>query len=322
MANFAILRIEKRKLGSVTHLNNHHERLKEKYKSNEDIDPERTHLNYHLIEPEGKYRQKALERIEEVGAKRRKDSVVMQDVLITASPDWIDAKSYDEQVEYFNHAFDFISDRYGRENILSAVVHMDEAHPHMHLVFVPITPEGKLSSKTLMGGPKGMEKLQDVFHEHMVRKYPDLTRGISKKITKRRYISPQMYKQAAALYEHYDQILDAINAIGMIGNAKAKEEAVELLGRYAPDLAKVQEQLNSTEKYIKVLEGRLSYSDAVIEGKNAELNAKDLALYEERSKVMQLEYKQKKLIQLLEKIPPEMRDELMNGKKPKERDAR
>ena len=221
MAYYAILRIEKRKLGSVTHINNHHERLKEKYKSNEDIDPERTHLNYHLVEPEGKYREKALERIKEVGAKRRKDSVVMQDVLITASPDWIDAKSYDEQVEYFDHAFDFISDRYGRENILSAVVHMDEAHPHMHLVFVPITPEGKLSSKTLMGGPKGMEKLQDDFHEHMVKKYPDLTRGISKKITKRRHISPQMYKQAAALYEHYDQILAAINDIGMIGNAKA-----------------------------------------------------------------------------------------------------
>lgn len=322
MANYAILRIEKRKLGSVTPINNHHERLKEKYKSNEDIDPERTHLNYHLIEPEGKYRQKVLERIEEVGAKRRKDSVVMQDVLITASPDWIDAKTYEEQVEYFDHAFNFISDRYGRENILSAVVHMDEAHPHMHLVFVPITSEGKLSSKTLMGGPKGMEKLQDGFHEHMVKKYPDLTRGISKKITKRRHISPQMYKQAAALYEHYDQILEAINAIGMIGNAKAKEEAVELLGRYAPDLAKVKEQLNSTQEYIKALEGRLSYSDAVIEGKNSELNAKDLALYEERSKVMQLEYKQKKLIQLLEKIPPEMRDEILNGKKPKERDAR
>ena len=299
MAYYAILRIEKRKLGSVTHINNHHERLKEKYKSNEDIDPERTHLNYHLVEPEGKYREKALERIKEVGAKRRKDSVVMQDVLITASPDWIDAKSYDEQVEYFDHAFDFISDRYGRENILSAVVHMDEAHPHMHLVFVPITPEGKLSSKTLMGGPKGMEKLQDDFHEHMVKKYPDLTRGISKKITKRRHISPQMYKQAAALYEHYDQILEAINAIGMIGHAKAKEDAIELLGRYAPDLAKVKEQLNSTEKYIEVLEGRLSYSDSVIQGKNAELDAKDLALYEERSKVMQLEYKQKKLIQLL-----------------------
>ena len=322
MANYAILRIEKRKLGSVTPINNHHERLKEKYKSNEDIDPERTRFNYHLVEPEGKYRQKVLDRIEEVGAKRRKDSVVLQDVLITASPDWIDAKSYEEQVEYFDHAFDFIANRYGRNNILSAVVHMDEAHPHMHLVFVPITPDGKLSSKTLMGGPKGMEKLQDDFHEHMSKKYPDLTRGISKKITKRRHISPQMYKQAAALYEHYDQILAAINDIGMIGNAKAKEEAIELLGRYAPDLVKVKEQLASTEKYIQTLENRLSYSDAVIEGKNSELTAKELALYEERTKVMQLEHKQKKLIGLLDMLPKEIQEELRQGKKPKERDAR
>ena len=322
MANYAILRIEKRKLGSVTPINNHHERLKEKYKSNADIDSERTRLNYHLVEPEGKYRQKVLDRIEEAGAKRRKDSVVLQDVLITASPDWIDSKSYEEQVEYFDHAFDFIANRYGRDNILSAVVHMDEAHPHMHLVFVPITPDGKLSSKTLMGGPKGMEKLQDDFHEHMVKKYPDLTRGISKKITKRRHISPQMYKQAAALYEHYDQILAAINDIGMIGNARAKEEAIELLGRYAPDLVKVREQLASTEKYIQTLENRLSYSDAVIEGKNSELNAKDLALYEERAKVIQLEHKQKKLIGLLDMLPQEIQEELRQGKKLKGRDSR
>lgn len=321
MANYAILRIEKHKIGSVTRINNHHERLKEKYKSNEDIDLERTHLNYHLVEPEGKYRQKVFERIEEVGAKRRRDSVVLQDVLITASPDWIDAKSYDEQVEYFNHAFDFIADRYGRDNILSAVVHMDEAHPHMHLVFVPITSEGKLSSKILMGGPKGMEKLQDDFHEHMSRKYPDLTRGISKKITKRRHISPQMYKQAASLYKHYDQILEAINSIGMIGNAKAKEDAVELLGRYAPELAIVKDQLESTKKYIEMLEGKLSYSEMVIRNRNSELNEKEQALFEERSKVNELEYKQEKLVGLLNKIPPEMRDELLKGKQ-KERESR
>lgn len=322
MANYAIFRIEKRKIGSVTRINNHHERLKEKYKSNEDIDPERTHLNYHLVQPEGKYREKVLERIEEVGAKKRKDSVVMQDVLITATPEWIDAMSYEEQVRYFNHAFDFIAERFGKDNILSAVVHMDEAHPHMHLVFVPITPEGKLSSKTMIGGPKGLEKLQDDFHAHMIKEYPDLTRGISKKITHRRHISPQMYKQAATLYAHYDQILGAINAIGMIGNAKAKEEAIELLGRYAPELATVKEQLASTEKYIASLEGKLSYSEMVIRNKNSELTDKEQALFEERSKVNQLEYKQKKLVGLLNKIPPEMREKLLNDKNPKDRDER
>ena len=108
----------------------------------------------------------------------------------------------------------------------------------------------------------------------------------------------------------------------MIGNMKAKEEAKEKLARYAPELATVKADLESTQKYIQTLENRLSSSDAVIEGKNAELNAKDLALYEERSKVMQLEYQQKKLIQLLERIPMEMREELMNGKKPKEREAK
>lgn len=322
MAHFAILRIEKRKLGSVTHINNHHERLKEKYKSNEDIDPERTHLNYHLVEPRGKYRQKALERIDEVGAKRRKDSIIMQDVLITASPEWIDAKSYEEQVEYFNHAFDFISERYGRDNILSAVVHMDEAHPHMHLAFVPITPEGKLSSKTMIGGPRGLEKLQDDFHDHMVKKYPDLTRGISKRITKRRHVSPQMYKQTATLYEHYDQILGAINSIGMVGNAKAKENAIELLGRYAPELANVKSNLESTQKYIKALESRLDTEEWKVIGRNKQIDEMGAALFEERRKVDDLEYKLNKLVKIIDRIPEDLKEELLRKPKEKERDAR
>ena len=82
MANYAIMRIEKRKLGAVGRICNHHERLKAEYKSNPDIDPSRTHLNYHIVEPTAKYRKAVLDRIEEVGAKRRKDSVVMQDCFV------------------------------------------------------------------------------------------------------------------------------------------------------------------------------------------------------------------------------------------------
>ena len=65
MANYAIMRIEKRKIGSVTHICNHHERLKDRYKSNPDINPERTHLNYHINQPKDKYRPMILKRIEE-----------------------------------------------------------------------------------------------------------------------------------------------------------------------------------------------------------------------------------------------------------------
>jgi hypothetical protein len=45
----------------------------------------------------------------------------------------------EEQKEYFQTALDFVSERVGKQNVLSAVVHMDEKTPHMHLCFVPIT---------------------------------------------------------------------------------------------------------------------------------------------------------------------------------------
>ena len=141
MTSYAIMRIEKRQLGGVTNICNHHERLKEQYKSNPDIDPERTHLNFHLKEPSDKYRPLVLKRIEASGAKRRKNSVVMQDCLATASPEWINELSYEKQQEFFDQAYQYFSKTFGEENIISAVVHMDETNPHMHLCFVPITKD-------------------------------------------------------------------------------------------------------------------------------------------------------------------------------------
>lgn len=60
----------------------------------------------------------------------------------------------------------------------------------------------------------------------------------------------------------------------------------------------------------------------VIRNKNSELTDKEQALFEERSKVNQLEYKQKKLVGLLNKIPTEVREKLLNDKNPKDRDER
>lgn len=322
MANYAIMRIEKKTMGSVGAIEAHHERTKEKYKSNPDIDLERSHLNYHIVQPEGKYRQKIKDRIDESGAKQRKDSIVLQDCLITATPDWINRLSDEEQEEFFEHAYEFFAEKFGEQNIITAIVHRDEANPHMHLCFVPITEDNRLSSKSLIGGPKGLVKLQDGFHEHMVKEYPDLTRGISKTITHRKHISPQMYKQAASLYEHYEEMVAAINDIGIIGNTKKKEDALELLGKYAPDLAKVKDQLQSTEKYIASLESRIENNKRTIARKNDQLEEKDQALYQERSKVYALETKQKHLVGILNQIPKEVLDEVMKDRKAKERDAR
>jgi hypothetical protein len=49
----------------------------------------------------------------------------MVETLITASPEFMNSLPPEEQKAYFQTALDFISERVGKQNILSAVVHMD-----------------------------------------------------------------------------------------------------------------------------------------------------------------------------------------------------
>lgn len=319
---YAIIRIEKRKIGSCAAIEKHHERKKEQYKSNPNIDPALTPLNYHLVQPTKSYRMMALERIEEVGAKRRKDSVVLQDGLLTATPEWIMEKSPEEQAEYFNYAFEFLKDRYGEANFKSVVVHLDEATPHMHFVFVPITEDGRLSSKDVMGGPKGMAKLQDDFYAFMARKYPELSRGIPARVTHRTHLPSYLYKNAAELYKHYDEIQNAIKDIGLVGNAKKKDEAIALLGRYAPEMARMEQQLKTTEQHIKGLESALENRDSAI-SKYRDMNDKQEAEIDKlEEKVDELKKQQKELVAMIKSIPPDLLEEMERRERERRKNER
>ena len=148
---YAILRFQKRKAGGVAACERHNERKKEAYKSNPDIDMERSKDNYHLVNPPRyTYKKEINQMVKEAGCKVRKDSVMMVETLITASPEFMNSLPPEEQKAYFQTALDFISERVGKQNILSAVVHMDERTPHMHLCFVPLTPDNKLSAKSIL----------------------------------------------------------------------------------------------------------------------------------------------------------------------------
>jgi len=318
MANYAIMRIEKRKPPSVGRICKHHERLKAEYKSNPDIDPERAGMNYHIIEPTGPYREMVLARIEQAGARRRKDSVVLQDCFVGATPGWLKEKSGEEQAVYFNYAYQFFEGNFGKENIISAVVHMDEATPHMHLCFVPITNKGRLSSKDIIGGPQGLVKWQDRFYEHMHERYPDLSRGMPQKQTHRKHVPPYMFKLTAELYKHYDEICQAINSIGAFNNGRKKDEAIALLGRYAPEMTQLKAQVAATDKQIASLESEVRY---VTEGRAVAWQANreyKKELEEANFKLYQLNRQQKKLEETISRIPPELLEQLAKS----EREAR
>lgn len=103
--------------------------------SNENLDRERTHLNYnlavHQTMEQGKF---VRQRCSEVHCQNRKDVNVMVSWVVTVPKDLPEG----EHKAFFQASYDFLQQRYGRENVVSAYVHMDEVTPHMHFAFVPV----------------------------------------------------------------------------------------------------------------------------------------------------------------------------------------
>ncbi|MCC8065811.1 MAG: plasmid recombination protein, partial [Clostridiales bacterium] len=150
----SILRFAKYKGPEIGNIEAHNERTKEKYASNPDVDTSKSKQNFHLVTPKRKYRAEAERQIAEAGCRTRKDSVRVVEALVTASPEFFKGKKKSEVKAYFQYALEFIQQHQDPKTIISAVVHMDEKTPHMHLSFVPLTPDGRLSAKDIVGNKK------------------------------------------------------------------------------------------------------------------------------------------------------------------------
>ena len=252
-AQYAILRFAKYKGPEIGHIESHNERTKEKYASNPDIDTSRSHLNFHLVSPERKYRAEAEKQIAEAGCRTRSDSVRVVEALVTASPEFFKGKKKAEVRAYFNEALDFIQKHQSKDTIISAVVHMDEETPHMHLCFVPLTEDKRLSAKEIVGNKKKLTWWQDEFWKHMVGKYPDLERGESASETGRTHIPPRLFKEAVHLNRMKDQIMAILNDSNPF-NKKAKAEELEtLLDKYVPGVEAMRTKLKKYDKTYKEL---------------------------------------------------------------------
>ena len=252
-AQYAILRFAKYKGPEIGHIESHNERTKEKYASNPDIDTSRSHLNFHLVSPERKYRAEAEKQIAEAGCRTRSDSVRVVEALVTASPEFFKGKKKSEVKAYFTVALDFIQKHQSKDTIISAVVHMDEKTPHMHLCFVPLTEDKRLSAKEIVGNKKKLTWWQDEFWKHMVGKYPDLERGESASETGRTHIPPRLFKEAVHLNRMKDQIMTILNDSNPF-NKKAKAEELEaLLDKYIPGVEVMRTKLKKYDKTYKEL---------------------------------------------------------------------
>lgn len=308
---YTILRFKKDKGGAIAGCERHNERKKEAYKSNPDIDMNKSKENYHIIHaPQYTYSRKIKELIKEYGCKTRKDSVKLVETLITASPEFMNRLSKGEQREYFERAVKFMKDEIGEDRIISAVVHMDEATPHMHLVFCPINKDGKLSAKSILGNQKSLSEWQTRYYNYMHERWNELERGKSAQETKRKHIPTWLFKLADNLDNLYNQLLKKIENINMIGMKKNKEEAINMLSEFVPKAEKFSAKVNSYKDYINELEERVLIQrkdNRVLAEENLDLKEKienkDLEV-SERIRLMQNQVN--KYERLIKKIPEDI----------------
>lgn len=319
---YAILRFQKRKAGSVASCERHNERKKEAYKSNPDIDMERSKDNYHLVTPPRYTYKKEINRmVAQAGCKVRKDSVMLVETLITASPEFMNSLPPEEQKAYFTMALNFISERVGKENIISAVVHMDEKTPHMHLSFCPITPDKKLSAKAYLGNQKTLSEWQTAYHEQMSSRWSELERGQSSMVTKRKHIPTWLFKLGGRLDKQHGEIVQALSDINAFNAGKKRDKALGLLSRWLPDAEKFSREIGKQSAYIDSLKAKIGqeadYAERMRDGKYAE----ELKVREANKKIFELQRTNSQMERLLKKIPPEVLEEMQksNRNKSKER---
>lgn len=281
---FAILRFAKYKGPEVSKIEAHNERTKEKYASNPDVDTSRSHLNFHLVTPQRKYRAEAEKQIAEAGCRTRSDSVRLVEALMTATPDFFKGKKKAEIKAYFQEALDFIKQNRNPETIISAVVHMDEKTPHMHLCFVPLTEDGRLSAKDIMGNKKKLTWWQDEFWKHMVKKFPDLERGESASLTGRDHIPPRVFKEMTRLTKQKSKLEDLLTGINPFNAKSRAEEICKILDTYIPSVEKMDTLLR---KY-GVAFTKTASENKKLKTKNAELE-ESLASAQKVSTLKQIE---------------------------------
>lgn len=158
-----ILRVATYKAGAINFIGREEYRQQYKHR-NSDIDESRTHLN-RTIGNQGKtLYQKWVHQLKQLGIKMpaRKNQNVMEQMVITASPDFFKRLGWDcdkaktwsnedipgEIKRYFNDSIRFVREYVGKENVISATVHFDEATPHVHIDYIPVI-SGKHKRKSV-----------------------------------------------------------------------------------------------------------------------------------------------------------------------------
>ena len=145
---YAVLHLEKAK-GADSGMSAHIERTIEP----KNADPSRTHLNRELIQfPDGvRNRTAAIQhRLDTAGLRRKIGKNQVQAIRIVLTGTHADMEQIEKTGrldEWCRDNIDWLCKTYGADNVVSAVLHMDEETPHIHATIVPIVQTERKKQK-------------------------------------------------------------------------------------------------------------------------------------------------------------------------------
>ena len=153
--SYQVLRVKKfmksdlLKIGAETERTTKHHR-------NEDIDSERTPLNYYFKKSEGGLHAQWKQTMQDLNAtfKETKKAVAFEGVIVTSDKAFFEEHGYvpgeplpPKLQKFFADSYAFLKRQIGYhgtdQNILSAAVHLDETTPHLQLYYIPVVDEGR-----------------------------------------------------------------------------------------------------------------------------------------------------------------------------------
>lgn len=267
---YCVMRIEKRKKQDVGGLQKEANRTATEY--NNRVQTDRTGQNLALIHSND-WAQDIQGEIDRTRAKQRANSVVALDTIYTASPQFFQGNTVEQNDQFFRDCLKFHQRHFG--HIVSAVVHYDETTPHMHILSVPLTQDGRLSARDVVGNRAHMSHLQDDYFREVGKGY-GLERGIHMDgQEKRQHISAQEHelreiKQAIAKGK---EELEAIEH-----SEKTARTRAQTARRTATELQKEVEQLQADRQWqhnsLKKLVGACSERSKELRGLNNAIRQK------------------------------------------------
>lgn len=264
--NFCILRLEKIKTKrDIIRRGNHNTRGHKKAAQN--ADPTRAHLNK-ILRGSKDVLADVTKRYEELGVKPRKNGVLATEMFLGYSPGGVEEK---DLAKWVRKNMRWLDKKFGKENIVSAVLHRDETTPHIHVVLLPVHHENKngkpaVSHKRLFGDGYDKDGVYDEKCSRLQNEYAEamkefgLERGL--KGSKAVHQTAKEFRREAQreLEEAKKLVASASKGANAIHKSKPpkvfgiRDYIESIKDRYKKYIKKLKEQMSAQVKMTKRLE--------------------------------------------------------------------